>query len=64
VTGNIVGIRADAGSTGSLFRGNIATGNSEVDLADQNRPTCVNAWLGNGFVTDNEGNGPGAGCVP
>ena len=33
------------------------------DLVDGNLPPCVNTWQGNTFVTDNEGNGPGAGCI-
>ena len=42
--------------------GNTATDNSP-DLADFNLPACSNSWLGNVFVTDNEGNGPGAGTL-
>ena len=59
------GIVVDAGSTGNLFEGNLATGNPGLDLEDVNLPAnpCPNTWRGNVFVTDNEGNGPGAGCI-
>jgi parallel beta-helix repeat protein len=57
------GIYVGRGSTGNQLLGNLATGNGGVDLEDDNLPACVNAWLGNTFVTDNEGNGPGAGCI-
>jgi parallel beta-helix repeat protein len=59
------GIVVDAGSTGNHFEGNQATGNPGLDLEDVNLPAnpCPNTWRGNRFVTDNEGNGPGAGCI-
>jgi parallel beta-helix repeat protein len=59
------GIVVDAGSTGNHFDGNQATGNPGLDLEDVNLPAnpCPNTWRGNVFVTDNEGNGPGAGCI-
>ena len=47
---------------------NVARGNGGPDLVDQNLtvfdpPRCLNFWRGNNFVTDNEGDGPGAGCI-
>ena len=57
------GIVVDAGSTGNHFEGNQATGNPGLDLEDVNLPACLNTWRGNNFVTDNEGDGPGAGCI-
>jgi len=51
------------GTSGARVEGNTATGNSEFDLRDDNLPACVNTWLGNRFVTDNERDGPGAGCI-
>jgi parallel beta-helix repeat protein len=69
VTGNAVtgtgqgevGIGVNGGTDGVRVTGNTATGNS-IDLADTN-PACVNTWRGNTFVTDSEGDGPGAGCI-
>jgi hypothetical protein len=49
-------------STDNRLESNRATGNG-VDLVDENLPACVNTWLGNRFATDNEGDGPGAGCI-
>jgi parallel beta-helix repeat protein len=57
------GIRLSFGSDSNHVVGNAATGNRNFDLADFNLPACVNTWQGNTFVTDNEGNGPGAGCI-
>ena len=66
MTGNGgVGIQVNQGSVGNRLMGNVASGNG-TDLADFNPVTaagCANTWLGNVFVTDNEGNGPGAGCI-
>ena len=47
---------------------NIVRGNGGPDLVDRNLtvfdpPRCVNIWQRNNFVTDNEGDGPGAGCI-
>jgi hypothetical protein len=42
--------------------GNTAIGNRRFDMYDVNL-TCVNRWRGNRFVTDNEGDGPGEGCI-
>ena len=63
MTGNGWGILVDTPATGNRIEGNVATGNSIFDLDDANQPACVNTWRGNAFVTDNEGNGPGAGCI-
>jgi parallel beta-helix repeat protein len=57
------GIDVFAGWTGNRIEGNRATGNSNPDLNDDNLPDCVNTWRGNRFVTDNEGDGPSAGCI-
>ena len=59
------GIVVDAGSTGNRFEGNRATGNPGLDFEDVNLPAspCPNVWRGNAFTTDNEGDGPGAGCI-
>jgi parallel beta-helix repeat protein len=68
------GLELDSGATDNLLEGNRATGNGtgtgsegDFDLADENLdddpPACVNTWRGNTFVTDNEGDGPGAGCI-
>lgn len=55
------GIRiADGGSNNDVLN-NIAMGNGDVDLNDEN--ACDNTWKKNLFVTDNEGDGPGAGCL-
>jgi len=63
ITGNSrVGINVDSNSTGNRLEGNRASGNI-FDLADENHPACVNTWRGNKFVTDNEGDGPKAGCI-
>jgi parallel beta-helix repeat protein len=54
------------GSAGVRVANNVATGNGEFDLLDQNVPTCVNTWRRNRFVTDNESGaafGPRAGCI-
>ena len=57
------------GSTGNQLEGNTAPGNDtdgngDRDLFDANIGSgCVNIWRGNSFVTDNEGDGPGAGCI-
>jgi parallel beta-helix repeat protein len=59
------GIRVAFRATGNRLRGNQATDNTPVDLIDEN-PTatpCANTWRGNSFVTDNEGDGPGVGCI-
>jgi hypothetical protein len=64
MTGNDLGIQVTPGSTDNQFLGNTATGNSPgPDLVEGNLPACSNSWLANVFVTDNEGNGPGAGCI-
>jgi parallel beta-helix repeat protein len=58
------GIEVNFRATGNLLEGNRATGNANTDLVDFNLPqACVNTWRGNRFVTDNEGDGPGAGCI-
>jgi hypothetical protein len=47
------------------LEGNRARNNTPFDLIDGN-PTatpCANTWRGNSFATDNEGNGPAAGCI-
>jgi parallel beta-helix repeat protein len=63
-TGNGAGgIEVNAAATGNRLEGNRATGNTPVDLIDETIPTCLNTWRGNSFVTDNEGDGPGAGCI-
>ncbi len=72
VSGNTVtdnagdGVLVDPGSVGNAFIGNTALRN-RIDLADLNTRTggsaCANRWTGNRFVTDSEGDGPGAGCI-
>jgi parallel beta-helix repeat protein len=57
------GIDISLNSDANRVVGNTVTGNRNFDLADNNLPACVNTWQGNAFVTDNEGNGPGAGCI-
>jgi parallel beta-helix repeat protein len=57
------GIQVGAGPTGNRLAGNRATGNGGFDLFDGNLPACVNAWRGNDFLTDNENDGPGGGCI-
>jgi parallel beta-helix repeat protein len=47
--------------TGNTVQGNTSMDNDELDMAD-NFP-CENIWSGNFFVTDDEGDGPGAGCI-
>jgi parallel beta-helix repeat protein len=48
-------------NSGNVIQGNTALSNGG-DLADFN-PACVNTWTNNTFVTDSEGDGPGAGCI-
>jgi parallel beta-helix repeat protein len=73
-TGNIVqnntvndnsssGIAVFSGATGNTIQANTALGNDVQDLFDENLPSCVNTWKNNTFATDNEGDGPGAGCI-
>jgi parallel beta-helix repeat protein len=69
-TGNLgSGIDVGGGSTGNQLDGNQATGNDadgngDRDLFDANIGRgCFNTWRGNSFVTDNDGDGPGVGCI-
>jgi parallel beta-helix repeat protein len=64
------GIEVEVDSTGNTLEGNTATGNDadrdgDPDLVDRNLPAdpCPSTWRGNNFVTDNEGDGPSAGCI-
>ena len=50
----------EGGSNNDVLN-NIAMGNSDVDLNDEG--ACDNTWKKNLFVTDGEGDGPGAGCI-
>jgi parallel beta-helix repeat protein len=57
-----MGIMIDAAvDSGNLIQGNTALGN-DTDLGAFNS-ACTNTWINNTFVTDTEGNGPGAGCI-
>ena len=38
-------------------------GGAARQLSTAVTPACVNTWQANSFVTDNEGDGPGAGCI-
>jgi parallel beta-helix repeat protein len=63
-TGNReAGIKVVSAATQNAITGNTAQNNSPVDMQDENLPNCVNKWSGNTFGTDNEGDGPGAGCI-
>jgi parallel beta-helix repeat protein len=44
-----------------LERNNVT--NSGIDLYDGNLPSCLNTWKNNSFNSDNEGDGPDAGCI-
>ena len=56
------GIRIDDdGSNRNVMRANRAIFNG-IDFGDSN-PMCINEWTNNTFYTDNEGDGPGAGCI-
>lgn len=61
------GIEVVEGAVGNRLEGNRATGNTPFDLIDENLdlvpPACANTWRRNRFATDNEGDGPGAGCI-
>jgi len=57
------GIAIVEGSTGDRLKRNRAAGSGHFDLYDGNLPTCVNTWRRNRFTTDNEGDGPGRGCI-
>jgi parallel beta-helix repeat protein len=58
-----LGIDLSSGATGNLVQRNTAQGHF-LDLRDENLPAaCVNTWRDNTFATDNEGDGPGAGCI-
>jgi parallel beta-helix repeat protein len=61
------GIRLVRGSRDNILKWNVAYENQEHDLHDGNLdrspPACVNTWTQNYFTTDNEGDGPGAGCI-
>lgn len=67
------GIEVAAGSTGNRLDGNRASGNGTAGRGDfvlrdgnlsfGDPPGCYNAWRGNRFVTDNEGDRPAAGCI-
>ena len=51
---------------GNTFKVNTAFSNGVFDLADRNPgapPACLNSWQKDKFVTDNEGDGPNAGCI-
>jgi parallel beta-helix repeat protein len=62
LTANTLGIVVSASSTGNRILANTVTGNS-TDLFEDNLSACANLWQGNDFNTDNEGDGPGAGCI-
>ena len=59
------GIEVGPGATGNRLAGNRAIGNAGLDLTGENLSAdpCPNAWRDNRFATDNEGDGPGAGCI-
>jgi parallel beta-helix repeat protein len=62
------GIEVSDGATGNRFTLNKSVDNglsgSGFDMEDQNLPdSCVNTWRANLFETDNEGDGPGTGCI-
>jgi parallel beta-helix repeat protein len=61
----IVGIQVIAfGDTfGNTFTKNFAVQNGVNDLNDVYLPNCFNLWTENWFQTDNEGDGPTAGCI-
>jgi len=58
---NNVGIAIIDGS-GNLVQQNTSLGNGTEDMTDWS-DECVNTWTANNFVTDSEGDGPGAGCI-
>lgn len=61
VTGNSPGIQLDLVASGNFVYRNRALQNLGFDLTDTD---CNNnIWTNNIFETDNEGNGPGAGCI-
>ena len=48
------GVRAEAGSTGNVFKDNIAEGNTGYDLEDDNSGCETNTWHDNTFFFSNE----------
>ena len=58
------GIRLTNLADGQRIRFNISLNNTEGDMQDNSAPAvCQNTWEHNVFVTDNEGDGPDAGCI-
>lgn len=64
--GNNIGIELGSGVSGNVIRRNMAN-NRLFDLRDGDvqplSSICNDLWRNNTFVTDNEGDGPGAGCI-
>jgi len=66
IRGNTTNNNGDIGifiviGTGNTLRSNTALANTTADMWDNF--VCENTWSSNTFVTDNEGDGPGAGCI-
>lgn len=62
VRGNVRGIFLyDNGQNRVLD--NTSLNNADYDMYDGNLPACVNFWTRNTFSSDNEGDGPEAGCI-
>jgi parallel beta-helix repeat protein len=61
--GILLGGSSTIPAVGGLIQGNLSLANGTLDMSDGNLPACLNRWKGNTFETDNEGDGPGAGCI-
>jgi parallel beta-helix repeat protein len=61
--GILLGGSSTIPAIGGLIQGNLSVANGTLDVVDGNLPACLNRWRGNTFETDNEGDGPGAGCI-
>ncbi|MCI0415228.1 right-handed parallel beta-helix repeat-containing protein [bacterium] len=66
IQGNTTNQNSDIGifiviGTGNVVQGNTSLNNTSSDMWDNF--LCENTWTSNTFVTDNEGDGPGAGCI-
>jgi hypothetical protein len=58
-----LGIDVSAGSLGNRIISNSVVNSGTVDMFDRNVNCGTNVWQRNIFSTDNEGDGPSAGCI-
>jgi CSLREA domain-containing protein len=58
------GVNLIGATSGNVIVSNTSLGNGADDMSDSSAPTpCSNTWLTNMFQTDNEQDGPAAGCI-